>query len=310
MSRHFKSLRKELRMRIKTATGDRIFGIVNGTFFCILALLCLLPLVNVLAVSFSSSTAASAGIVTLWPVNFTLKSYQYAIAKPEFVRSFMVSVVRLLLGVGINMVLTIVCAYPLSKDRKAFGARGFYVWFFFITMIFSGGLIPWYMTIQTLGLGNSIWALILPGAVPVFNVILLLNFYRSLPVQLEESAYMDGAGAWQALWKIVVPLSTPALATIALFSAVGHWNSWFDGLVLMSDPKNYPLQSYLQTVVVSRDMTLYQHATKEQLEMLQSVSDRTTKAAQIFIATLPILLAYPFLQRYFVKGLTLGGVKG
>ncbi len=297
-------------MSISTATGDRIFNLVNGLFFTILALLCLLPLVNVLAVSFSSSTAASAGIVTLWPIDFTLKSYQYAVVKPEFIQSFLVSVFRLALGVSLNMLLTIVCAYPLSKDKKTFGARGVYVWFFFITLIFSGGLIPWYMTIQTLGLGNSIWALVLPGAVPVFNVILLLNFYRNLPVELEESAFMDGASLWQVLWKIVVPLSTPALATIALFSAVGHWNSWFDGLVLMSDPKNYPLQSYLQTVVVTRDMGLYQHATKEQLEMLQSISDRTTKAAQIFIATLPILLAYPFLQRYFVKGLTLGGVKG
>ncbi|MEI8093723.1 MAG: carbohydrate ABC transporter permease [Spirochaetales bacterium] len=267
-------------------------------------------MINVLAVSFSSSTAASAGIVTLWPVDFTLKSYQFALGKPEFIQSFVVSIQRLILGVAVNMLLTITCAYPLSKDKKTFRWRGPYLWFFFVTMVFSGGLIPWYMTIQTLGLGNSLWALILPGAVPVFNVILLLNFYRGVPKELEESAHMDGATIWQVLWKIIVPLSKPALATIALFSAVGHWNSWFDGLVLMNDPNNYPLQTYLQTVVVSRDMTLFQHATKEQLEMLQSISDRTTKAAQIFIATLPILAAYPFLQRYFVKGLTLGAVKG
>jgi len=294
----------------KNRAGDRVFVLFNTAFFIVLALLCLLPIVNVLAVSFSSSTAAGAGIVTLWPVDFTLKSYQYALNKPEFLQSLVVSVERLGTGVALNMLLTIVCAYPLSKDKKTFRWRGPYLWFFFVTMVFSGGLIPWYMTIQNLHLGNTLWALILPGAVPVFNVILLLNFFRGVPKELEESAAMDGATVWQVLWKIVVPLSKPALATIALFSAVGHWNSWFDGLVLMSDPKNYPLQTYLQTVVVSRDMTLFQHATREQLEMLQAISDRTTKAAQIFIATLPILLVYPFLQRYFVKGLTLGAVKG
>ena len=297
-------------MRIKESAGDRAFKIANSLFFIILTLICLLPLVNVLAVSFSSSTAASAGIVTLWPVQFTTKSYQYALNKPEFIRSFAISVVRTVLGVGLSMILAILSAYPLSKDKKAFHARGPYIWFFFITMVFSGGLIPWYMTIQTLGLGNTLWALILPTAVPVFYILLLMNFYRGLPAELEESAFIDGAGTWQVLWKIVVPLSKPALATIALFCAVVHWNSWFDGLVLMSDPKNYPLQSYLQTVVVARDMSLFQHASKEQLEMLQSISDRTTKAAQIFIATLPILCAYPFLQRYFIKGMTLGAVKG
>jgi len=287
-----------------------LFSLVNGVLLAALALLCLLPMINVLAVSFSSSTAASAGIVKLWPVQFTLKSYEYALGKPEFVRSFFVSVVRLVLGVTINMALTIVAAYPLSKDKRTFKWRGVYVWFFFLTLLFSGGLIPWYMTINSLKLTNTILALVLPGAVPVFNVILLLNFYRSLPRELEEAAFVDGASEWQTLWRVVVPVSLPALATLVLFSAVGHWNSWFDGLVLMSSPKNYPLQSYLQTVVVSRDTSLYQHATKEQLAMLQMVSDRTTKASQIFIATIPILAAYPFLQRFFVKGLILGSVKG
>jgi len=294
--------------RIKV--GNIAFSTINAFLLTILALLCILPLINVLAVSFSSSTAATAGIVKLWPVSFTVKSYQYAFGKPEFIRSFLVSVERLLLGVTINMFLTIVAAYPLSKARGIFKWRQFYVWFFFLTMLFSGGLIPWYMTINSLKLMNSIWALVLPDAVPVFSVILLLNFFRVLPRELDEAACMDGATEWQTLWRVIVPLSKPALATLVLFSAVGHWNSWFDGLILMSEPKNYPLQSYLQTVVVSRDMSLYQHATKEQLQMLQSISDRTTKASQIFIATIPILAVYPFLQRYFVKGLVLGSVKG
>jgi putative aldouronate transport system permease protein len=294
----------------KPTASSVTFTLVNCLILTILALVCILPMVNVLAVSFSSSTAATAGQVKLWPVEFTLKSYQYALGKPEFTRSFMIAVVRLLLGVSINMALTIVTAYPLSKTRRDFRWRDFYVWFFFLTMLFSGGLIPWYMTINALHLTNTLWALVLPGAVPVFNVILLLNFYRSLPRELEEASCVDGATEWQTLWRIIVPVCKPALATLVLFSAVGHWNSWFDGLVLMSSPKNYPLQSYLQTVVVSRDMTLYQHATKEQLEMLQMVSDRTTKASQIFIATVPILAVYPFLQRYFVKGLVLGSVKG
>ena len=294
----------------QVSRGERIFKVFNYTFLSLAALACVLPIIHVLALSFSSSTAATAGFVKLWPVQFNLKSYEYALGKKEFLLAFLVSIERVLLGFTINMALTILAAYPLSKEVRDFRGRSVYAWFFFITMLFSGGLIPWYIVIKELGLINRIWSLILPGAVPVFNIVILLNFFRQLPKEIGESAFVDGASHWQVMWRIFVPLSTPALATLTLFIVVGHWNSWFDGLILMNRPERYPLQTYLRTVVVSRDLTTLAHATKAELEVLQTISDRTTKAAQIFIAAFPILCVYPFLQKYFVKGIVLGSVKG
>lgn len=284
----------------------RIFLVANYIFLIVLGLLCLFPLVHVLAVSFSSSSAATAGAVKFWPVGFTLHSYDFVLAKPAFLRSFGVTLERVALGTAINMLLTLLIAYPLSKKKGRFQFRTFYAWYFVFTILFGGGLIPWYMTIQATGLMDTIWALVLPGAVPVFNVIILLNFFAGLPQELEESAFIDGAGHWSALWRIYAPLSMPALATLMLFAMVGHWNAWFDGLILMNRQEHYPLSSYLQTVVVNQDLTANM---SENLKTLQEISDRTTKAAQIFLAALPILLVYPFLQRYFVKGMVLGGVK-
>ena len=208
------------------------------------------------------------------------------------------------------MIFTILAAYPLSKTKAEFPCRNVASWFFFVPMIFSGGLVPWFLVVNETHLLNTIWALILPGAVPVFNVIILLNFFRQLPKELSESAFIDGAGHWTVLFRIYLPLSVPALATLVLFVAVGHWNSWFDGLILMQDPKNYPLQTYLQSLIVSTNAEALQHATKEQLQMLSRISDRTLKDSQIFIAAVPILAVYPFLQKYFMKGLVLGSVKG
>lgn len=287
--------------------GRKVFLVINYTVLISLALICLLPLVYVLAVSLSSSSAAMANKVTLVPVDFTWKSYQYVVRKPAFYLSFFVSIKRVLLGVPINMLLTILTAYPLSKGRDNFRARNFFSWYFVITMLFTGGLIPWFLTIYSTGLIDTIWALVIPGALPVFNMIILMNFFRSLPKELEEAALIDGAGQWTILARIFIPLSTPSLATLVLFSLVTHWNSWFDGLILMNDPNNYPLQSYLQTVVVNRDIAML---SMKDAEALSEISDRTVKCAQIFIAMVPILAFYPLLQKYFTTGMVLGGVKG
>lgn len=287
--------------------GMKIFNIANITVLSILAILCILPLINVLAVSFSSASAATAGLVKLWPVEFTFSSYKYVLAKHEFLSAIWISVQRLVLGVVINMLLTILVAYPLSKSKQVFRRRSIYTWFFLISIIFNGGLIPGYMVMKNYGLIDSLWVLILPTAVPVFSIILLMNFFRELPGEIEEAAFLDGASQWYTLWKIYVPLSKPALATLILFSAVYHWNSWFDGLLFMNSPGNYPLQTYLQTVIISRDLSIVNSNT---LSELAQISDRTTKSAQVFVGAIPILLVYPFLQRYFTKGLVLGSVKG
>ena len=300
--------KKTGRKRIKQ--GSIIFDIINYIFLAAVAFLCLLPIVNVLAISFSSSAKAAAGLVKLLPLDFNIQSYKYALTKPQFLSSFLISVQRVILGVVVNMFCTIVTAYPLSKSAKELSGRNIYAWFMFITMIFSGGLIPQFMVVKQLGLMDSIWALVLPGAVPVFNVIILMNFFKQLPKEISESAVMDGAGHLTILCRLYLPLSKPSLATIVLFVVVGHWNEWFNGMLYMTSPLKYPLQTYLQSIIVIRDSSTLAGASKETLEMLSTVSDKTLTSAQIFIAAAPILLIYPFLQKYFMKGLTIGSVKG
>ena len=293
--------------RVRLIDSRRLFVIVNCAFLGALAVICLLPLVHTLSLSLSSDSAADTGRVTLWPVDFTTAAYEYALSNPRFLRSLAVSLERVALGVTVNMILIVLVAYPLSKSSEVLRGRTVYVWFFVITMLFGGGLIPTYMVVQATGLLDSVWALILPKAVPVFSIILLLNFFRGVPKELEEAAFVDGASHWTVLWRIYLPLSKPALATIALFTIVTHWNSWFDGLIYMNSPDNYPLQSYLQTLVVQDPLTVQDLGERE---ALQDVSNRTYKAAQIFLAALPVLAVYPFLQRFFVKGIVLGSVKG
>ena len=285
----------------------RWFTIINTVILSLAALSCLIPIIHIAAISFSSSAAAATGIVTFWPVDFSLNSYQYVIKRSQFWQSMLVSLERITLGGGINLLLIILSAFPLSKEKSEFRSRSFYAWLFFITMLFSGGLIPWYMAIRQYKMLDTIWALVLPGAVPVFSVILMLNFFRQIPKELSEAACIDGAGQWRVLWGMYVPTSTPAIATVLLFALVGHWNSWFDGLILMNSPDHYPLQSYIQTIVVQRT---YSMLSREEIQQLATISDRTLRSAQIFLGSLPIIIVYPFLQRYFVKGIVLGSVKG
>jgi ABC-type sugar transport system, permease component len=287
-------------------TSYRIFNAFNVTFLVLLAVLCVIPLIHVMAVSFSSKAAADANMVGLWPVEFTLEAYKKTVRNPVFLHSIWVSVQRTVIGTALTLLLAFLAAYPLSKESAVFKSRTFYSWIFVFTMIFNGGLVPFYIVIQKLGLMNSFWVLVLPGAVNVWLTILLLNFFRGVPKELEEAALIDGAGHFRTLFRIFLPVSLPAIATLALFSMVFHWNSWFDGLLYISDAKKQPLATFLQTVIIQRDMSTMSMSPKE----LELLSQTTVNAAQIFIGALPILLVYPFLQKYFVKGLVLGSVKG
>ena len=227
--------------------------------------------------------------------------------RAAFWKAMGISVLRVLVGVGLNMFFCILCAYPLSKEKDQFRYRTVYSWYFFLTMLVSGGLIPLYMVIRMTGLMGTFWALVIPGAVPVYNVILLLNFFRQTPRELEDAAIIDGASQWRIMWQIYVPTSTVALATVALLSTVYHWNEWFNGILYSATPDQYPLQSYLRTIVIDMKLT---NMGANDWQALVVVSDKTAKCAQIFLASIPILLVYPFLQRYFVKGMVLGSVKG
>lgn len=293
-------------MRIKKSASRKVFEVVNYTFLTLVMVISLFPLVHMFALSFSSNSAASAGWVTIFPVDFSLESYKYILSKPEFFRAFGVSVLRVILGTTISVTLTILCAYSMSQPDHKFHGRQIYVWMFMITMVFNGGLIPTFLVVKAVGIYDTIWALILPTAVQTFNIILMLNFFRGLPPALSESAFIDGANHFQVLWKIYLPISKPSLATVGLFTMVGHWNSWFDGMIYLSDTKKYPLQTYLRNIIQSVDMaSIDLHSAAA----MNEISSKTLTAAQIFVAVLPILIVYPLLQKYFIAGMTLGSVK-
>lgn len=290
----------------RTTRGGRLAGLANATLLLLFAALCLLPMLHILAVSLSDRAASVGGFVTLWPINVTLTSYEKVLKAGAFLNGLRISVLRTVLGTAIMMAVTILTAYPLSRPARSFKGRPVFVWLMLFAMVFNGGLIPFYLVVRNLGLLDTIWALVLPFALPIWNVIILINFFREVPQDLEDAALMDGASHWRLLWHVYLPLSLPALATLSLFCAVYHWNEYFFGTIFMTSNENLPLQSYLRQVVTLQDMsTIISDPTQ-----FAEFSDRSLRAATIFITTVPILLVYPFVQRYFVTGAKLGAVKG
>lgn len=285
--------------------GSRFADVCIWASILLMTALCVLPLLNMVSISFSDRVAAQANEVGLLPVNFNIHAYQVLLGDAQFWRSFMISVERVVLGTALNMILTILMAYPMSKNKREFGARNIYMNLLIFAMLFSGGMIPMFLVVKSLGLIDTIWSLILPGAVPVFNVILLMNFFKSIPSSLEEAAIMDGASKLKVLFKVYLPISLPALATISLFAIVGHWNDYFSGLLYINKAANYPLQTYIQQLNI--DVTKITDVS--QLKAVASISNQTLNAAKIVVSTIPVLLIYPFLQKYFTSGLVIGSVK-
>ncbi|EHJ01904.1 ABC-type transporter, integral membrane subunit [Clostridium sp. DL-VIII] len=285
--------------------GSRFADVCIWSVILLLTAACLFPLVNMVAISFSNKSAAAGNLVGLLPVGFTLDSYKTLLKESQFWRSFGISVLRVVLGTALNLILVVLMAYPLSKSKREFHSRNIYMNFMIFAMLFSGGLVPIFITVKNLHLLDTIWALILPGAVPIFNVILLMNFFKSIPKSLEEAAELEGCSKWQILFKIYIPISLPALATISLFSIVGHWNDFFSGLLYINKAANYPLQTYIQQLTV--DITKVTNPA--QLQSIADISNKTLNSAKIVISTIPLLVIYPFLQKYFVTGMVVGSVK-
>ena len=290
------------------------FGIRQFIIYVVVILLtlsCLIPLMNVISLSFSSSQAVASNKVGLWPEEFTFAAYEKIINDAQFWRSFGISVFRVALALIINLFMIVTLAYPLSKSVKVFRSRKVFMNIMVFAMLFSGGMIPSYLVVRYLGLINSVWALILPGAVPIGSVILVMNFFRSVPKSLEESALLDGANPWQILTRIYIPISLPSLATVSLFSIVGSWNDFFGGLIYITKVENYPLMTYIQSLSVNIAETLQKAGgmSTQQLQALLSVSNRNLNAAKIVVAIVPLLVIYPFLQKYFVQGIVVGAVK-
>lgn len=273
------------------------------------ALTCLVPVLNTISISFSDKTSAGLGKVFIWPVNFTTSPYNEILKDSQFFRSFLISLERVLLGVVINVLLCITMAYPLSKDSNIFRAKKVIMWFVIFTMLFNGGLVPNYLLVKNLGLTDHIWALVLPGAVPVFSMIILMNYFKTIPDSLEEAALMDGANPFYILWKVYIPLGKPAIAVVTLFSVVSHWNTFFDGLIYINSPKKYPLQTYIQSLNATIDLQNLNSLSPQEILRQMEVSSLTFNSAKIIVSMIPIVLLYPLLQKYFVTGMVMGAVK-
>lgn len=286
--------------------GVKAFSLVNTLILTLLALICLLPLLHVLAVSFSDSASASANLVKFWPIGFNTAAYQMIFTNKVFLNSFGISVFRTVAGTAINLLMVILAAYPLSKEESELKGRNVLIWVFTIPMLVSGGLIPTFLLVKQLNLLDNLLVLILPGCVPTFYVIMMMNFFRGISKSLSESASIDGASEFTILVRIMLPLAMASIATITLFCTVNHWNEWFGGMIYMNSRDKWPLQTLLRQMLKSVDATMF---TSTDLMRIKQLSSRSFQSAQIIFATVPILLVYPFLQRYFITGLTIGSVK-
>lgn len=289
---------------IRTSLSEKCFSVFNYIFFTLVGIVTLLPFVNLIAKSFSSEEAVISGTVGLFPVGFQWGTYKYVLENSMFLNAFKTSVLLTIIGTALSLFMTTISAYPLSKIRLR--GRKWLLLIFMFTMVFSGGLIPTYLLMHNLNLINTLPVLFLPAMVNVFNMLILKSYFEGLPDALEESAKLDGAGNIRILFYVILPLSLPVLATIALFFAVAFWNDYFSAMIYITDPELKPLQLYLKELFVASSGEFL----KDNLDAALNVTPQSIQASSILLATIPILLVYPFLQKYFVKGVLVGSVKG
>lgn len=287
--------------------GEVVFDVINTFLLILLCVIVLLPIYHMFVVSISDAYAVARGEVSFMPIKPNFKAYKALFMNPNIPRSFLNSVVYTVMGTAVNMVMTVLCAYPLS--RKRFYGRSVFTFLIIFTMFFDAGMISRYMVVRTLHLRNTIFAIILPGAIDVMNMVIMRTFFQAIPEDLYESAYLDGANDLQILARIVLPLSTASFATIGLFYAVGHWNSWFNALVYLDDQQKFPMQLWMRSVVMQGSTDGFNNYMTE-AEGKMEVIGVSVRYAMVFIAMVPILCVYPFIQKYFVKGVMIGSLKG
>lgn len=292
---------------MRDTKSDKAFNIVNYIFLTIVALLVIYPLIFVVSASLSNPEYVISGEMWLWPKEFTLDAYDKVFKNQEIINGFVNTLKYTVFGTILNVIMTILAAYPLS--RKDLKGRGFIMAFIVFTIFFSGGLIPTYLLIRDLGMLNTFWVMIIPNAVAVWNIIIMRTFFQAIPAELEESAMIDGAGNFRTLWSIVLPLSFPVIAVMVLFYSVGHWNSYFQALIYLQDQEKFPLQLILRQILIQGQTDDMVQTTSESF-LAQQLSVEGLKYAVLIVANLPMLMLYPFLQRYFVKGVMIGSLKG
>ncbi|WP_195575666.1 carbohydrate ABC transporter permease [Paenibacillus sp. 1001270B_150601_E10] len=293
---------------IKETFNDRIFIAGVYTFLTIILLIVLIPLIYIVSASFSSPQAVVTGKVTLWPVNFSLAGYKAVFNNPQIGTGFINSLFYTAVGTLINVTLTIMMAYPLA--RKTFYGRNLFMVILVITMMFEGGLIPSYLVVKGLGLIDTRFAMILPGALAVFQVIIARTFFQtSIPDELAEAAELDGCSDLRFIFSIVLPLSKPIIAVMTLMYAVGHWNAYFDALIYLRNPDIFPLQIILRNILILNSVDASMMANVDQMMAQQGLKD-LLKYSLIVVSSAPVLIIYPFVQKHFVKGVMIGSLKG
>jgi putative aldouronate transport system permease protein len=294
---------------IRMTRGEKTFQYFNYIFLTILTLFFLIPFLIVFSTSFvTEQEVARRGAFILIPEVFSLGAYKILLSQGSLlINSYKITLFRVIVGTTLNLFFTSTLAYGLSK--KSLPGRNFFITLIFITMLFGGGLIPNFMLIKALGLYNKVWVMIIPGLISAWNMILMRNFFSQIPESLEESAMLDGATPIQILVKIILPLSMPIIATIGLFYAVGHWNAWFDASIYINDTKKLPVQVFMRNVVLSMSSKELDGSVINEVAGVKPTAE-TIKSAVIIISTLPILCVYPFIQKYFVKGIMVGSIKG
>lgn len=291
----------------KKTLGTQSADVILIVVMILISASSLFPILHNLAISFSSPAKATGGYVTFWPKDFTLAAYQKLFEDDTFFKTFWISVKRVVVTVALSFILSVMMAYPLSRTSRDFKLRDVYMWLLVVVMMFNGGLIPFYLIVKQLHLMNSFWVLVLPMLINVFNIILIVNYYRSIPKELDECASIDGAGPWYKAFAVYMPLAIPVLATTTLFLVVTVWNEFMLGMIFIRNTSEAPLQTYMQQLVVRIDPTLLKSV--EDVKRIASVSDKTLSAAKIFMSMLPIMVMYPFMQRFFISGIMLGSVK-
>lgn len=297
------------KQKIRGINADRVFYGVNGLLGALFILVTLYPLIFVVSASFSSGEALMRGEVWLLPKGVNLDAYRTIFKMPEILRGFVNSLFYTALGTAVNVVFTVLVAYPLS--RKDLYGRPVLMFLFAFTMMFSGGLIPTYLLVRDLKLLNSVWALILPGALSVWNMTITMNFFRgNLPDEMLEATQIDGCSDVQFLWRFAAPLSKSILAVIALFYAVGHWNSYFSALIYLTDARKYPLQLVLRDILINNQLDISSSQMDVQTMLRKEYLQDLLKYAIIVVSTVPMMVLYPFVQKYLVKGVMLGSLRG
>lgn len=299
--------KKPVKRRIKDPAGDKVlYGIVH-VLMIVLLIVTLYPLIYVISASFSSPQAVSTGQVVLWPVDFSLRGYQevfdYKVVWIGYENTLFYTVV----GTLVNVVMTLCAAFALSK--KTLPGRSFFTFLFTFTMLFSAGIVPTYLNLKDLGIVNTRWALILPGAISVYNMIVTRTFIQNIPNELSEAAAIDGCSDFKYFTAILLPLSKAVISVISLYYAVSHWNSYFNAMIYLSDRDMFPLQLFLRDILVMNTIDASSIMDPEEAQAMEGMRD-LLKYAMIVVSTVPILMVYPFIQKYFAKGVMVGSVKG